>query len=132
MNLNQLHSYYDGLFRSVFILAFLKLQSKVDNIGMYHAIAKDIDEYNGGSDLMWNMAQYVERKPKKFCVSMCMMYITVSDALNLCTVIKMYCARMLVFPLISYAENYVWMCLFHRKYCWSTMRSTHTSTLSMI
>ena len=52
-------------------------------------MAKDIDEYNGGSDLMWNMAQYVERKPKKFSVSMCKMYITVSDALNLWTVIKL-------------------------------------------
>ena len=44
-------------------------QSKVDNIGMYHAIAKDIDEYNGGSDLMRNMAQYLEGGLKKFCVS---------------------------------------------------------------
>ena len=39
---------------------------------MYHVIAKDIDEYNGGSNLMRNMAQYVEWKPKKFqvCISL--------------------------------------------------------------
>ena len=36
---------------------------------MYHAIAKDIPEYNGGSDLMRDMAQYVEHKPKKYKVS---------------------------------------------------------------
>ena len=36
---------------------------------MYHAIAKDIPEYNGGSDLMRTMAQYVERKPKKYKVN---------------------------------------------------------------
>ena len=100
MNLNQLHSSHGGLFRSVLILQFLKFQSKVDNIGMYHTMAKDIDEYNGGSDLMRNMAQYIERKPKKFSVSMCNIYITVSDALNLCTVIKMFCSQMLAFPLI--------------------------------
>ena len=63
---------------------------------MYHTVAKDIDEYNGGSDLMRNMAQYVERKPKKFSASKCKMYITVNDTLNLCTVIKMYCSRTLV------------------------------------
>ena len=71
INLNQLHSCHTGLSRSVLILQFLKFQSKVDNIGMYHTVAKDIDEYNGGSDLMCNMAQYIERKPKKFTVSMC-------------------------------------------------------------
>ena len=49
---------------------------------------------------MWNMAQYVERKPKKFSVSMCNIYITVSDALNLCTVIKLFCSQTLGFPLI--------------------------------
>ena len=45
------------------------LQSKVDVIGMYHAIAKDLIEFNGGSDLVRGMAQYVEGKPKKFKVS---------------------------------------------------------------
>ena len=49
----------------------LQFQSKVNNIGMYHTIVKDIDEYNGGSDLMHNMAQYVQRKPKKFKVTNC-------------------------------------------------------------
>ena len=100
MNLNQLHSSHSSLFRSVLILQFLKFQSKVDNIGMYHTVAKDINEYNGGSDLMWNMAQYIERKPKKFSVSMSNIYITVSDALNLCTVIKVFCSQTLAFPLI--------------------------------
>ena len=36
---------------------------------MYHAIAKDIPEDNGGLDLMRTMAQYVEHKPKKYKVS---------------------------------------------------------------
>ena len=44
------------------------LQSKVDVIGMYHAIAKDLIEFNGGSDLVRGMAQYVQGKPKKFKV----------------------------------------------------------------
>ena len=48
---------------------FSSLQSKVDVIGMYHAIAKDLNEFNGGSDLVRGMAQYVEGKPKKFKVS---------------------------------------------------------------
>ena len=100
MNLNQLHSSHGGLFQSVLILRFLKFQSKVDNIGMYHTVAKDINEYNGDTDLMRNMAQYIEKKPKKFSVSKCNIYITVSDALNLCTVIKVFCSQTLVFPLI--------------------------------
>ena len=37
--------------------------------GMYHAIVKDVDEYNGGTDLMCNISIYIQRKPKKYTVN---------------------------------------------------------------
>ena len=43
-------------------------QSKIDNLGMYHAIAKDLDEYNGRTDLMKDIGMFVQRKPKKYTV----------------------------------------------------------------
>ena len=44
------------------------LQAKVDNLGMYHAIAKDLDEYNGDTDLMHDIGMFIQRKPKKYTV----------------------------------------------------------------
>ena len=35
---------------------------------MYHAVIKDLDEYNGGTDLMRNIGIYIQRKPKKYTV----------------------------------------------------------------
>ena len=70
MYLNQLHLWVNNCICTAAILVYFKFQSKVDNIGMYHAVAKDIPKYKGGSDLMRNMAQYVQCKPKKFSVSM--------------------------------------------------------------
>ena len=41
-------------------------QAKVDNSGMHHMIAKDLDEYNGGMDLMHDIGMFIQRKPKKY------------------------------------------------------------------
>ena len=46
----------------------MSFQSKIDNLGMYHTIAKDLDEYNGGTDLMKDIGMFVQRKPKKYMV----------------------------------------------------------------
>ena len=43
-------------------------QAKVDNLGMYHTIAKDLDEYKGGTDLMHDIGMFIQRKPKKYTV----------------------------------------------------------------
>ena len=43
-------------------------KAKVDDIGMYHSIAKDLDEYNGGSHLMRDIGFFMQRKPKKYSV----------------------------------------------------------------
>ena len=43
-------------------------KAKVDDIGMYHSIAKDLDEYNGGSHLMRDIGFFMQRKPKKYTV----------------------------------------------------------------
>ena len=60
MYLNQLHLQVNDCICAASILPYFEFQSKVDNIGMYHAVPKNIPEYNGGSDLMRNMAQYVQ------------------------------------------------------------------------
>ena len=46
----------------------MSFQSKIDNLGMYLAIAKDLDKYNGGTDLMKDIGMFVQRKPKKYTV----------------------------------------------------------------
>ena len=45
-------------------------QAKVDNIGMYHSIVKDLDEYNRGTDLMRNIGIIIQRKPLKYTVNL--------------------------------------------------------------
>ena len=46
----------------------MSLRSKIDDLGMYHAIAKDLDKYNSGTDLMKDIRMFVQRKPKKYTV----------------------------------------------------------------
>ena len=43
---------------------------------MYHAIAKDLDEYNGGSQLIRDIGMFVQRKPKKYTVSIFCFHIS--------------------------------------------------------
>ena len=37
---------------------------------MYHSIIKDLDEYNGGTDLMRNIGIFIQRKPLKYMVNL--------------------------------------------------------------
>ena len=43
-------------------------QSKVDNLGMYHALAKKLVNYNGGTYIKNNLATYIEMHKDKYRV----------------------------------------------------------------
>ena len=62
MNLS--YSYYFSL-QNCFIVS---LQSKVDNLGMYHALAKKIQNYNGGTYIKNDLVTYIEMHKNKYKV----------------------------------------------------------------
>ena len=46
----------------------MSLQCKIDKSSMFHAIAKQIDTYPGGTDLKKDMGNFVRSKPNRFSV----------------------------------------------------------------
>ena len=62
MNLS--YRYYCSI-QNFFILS---LQSKVDNLGMYHALVKKLQNYNGGTYIKNDLATYIEMHKNKYKV----------------------------------------------------------------
>ena len=48
----------------------IKFQSKIDALRMFHAIAKPLPEYAGGTHLMRHVAHYAEKHRKKYEVTL--------------------------------------------------------------
>ena len=46
------------------------LQAKIDILGFYHALAKGIKDYNGGTDLKHDTALYLEQNLEVFRVNL--------------------------------------------------------------
>ena len=88
------------------------LQAKVDNLGMYHAIAKDLDEYNGGTDLMHDIGRFIETKPKKFTV---------------CKLMEFHNFQQIVNEKKNIIQHSQFCVLFNRKSSGSTTRTIRTN-----
>ena len=53
------------IYLSLFSCTF---QSKLDNLGMYHSIAKGLKHYNGGTYIKQDLGIYVEQYKTKYKV----------------------------------------------------------------